>query len=118
MLAGASVVVLLLPALRKRLHRDREEERVTKRFFASLTVIFATTLALLFFQRAAYVNRATNHFEQLAQIVAPFQTEQERLLVRSQFAQVASRQEYVKVLDSLAKVGRENNTRLPEFTVY
>ncbi len=93
-------------------------------------MVEATTkpvLILLFFllifsmvqaTQVAYVNRAITHFEQLSAMAAPYMTEQQRLMVRSQFSQVGSRSDYVSLIDSLASTCRSKNLKLPSFSAW
>lgn len=120
MMIGASIMTLLAPDLRRRLNvMQGGNAAASLKFSLKLLFVFVTTLAILLFQRTAYINRAVNHFEQLAQIVAPYQTEQERLLVRSKFAQMISRDQYEQLIRSLVEFARSRGiTSAPQFSIY
>jgi hypothetical protein len=117
-MAGITTVVLFLPAFRRKVQKERESGTSGKPFRAALVLLFATTMALLLFQRIAYVNRAANYYEQLATIAAPYLTETQRLQVRSQFAQVTTRAQYVALIEQLRTAALSNRAHAPEFTIY
>ena len=120
MMTGISTMTLLGPDIRRRLSvRLRGDATASHKFSSKLLFVFVTTLIILLFQRTTYINRAVNHFEQLAQIVAPYQREQDRLLVRSKFAQIVSRAQYVQLIGSLEELAHSQGvTSLPQFTIY
>lgn len=117
-MSGVTASVLVLPILMRRINADRKNDSSARRFTTVLILVFVTTIALLLCQRVIYINRATNHFEQLAQIASPYQSEAERLLIRSQFAQVTTREQYTKVVGLLSVVALSNKARIPGFTIY
>lgn len=121
-LTGITAVVLLLPILRRKARRDREggpeAGMNAKRFRGALVLVFTTTMAVLLFQRTAYINRAANYFEQLTAITAPYLTESERLQFRSRFAQVATREQYLALVSELRSVAKSNRANVPDFTIY
>lgn len=117
-LAGITIAAIVLPFLLKRRLSNQIVQRSTRQFAISLLMIFTTTFVLLLFQRVIYVNNAINYFEQLCLIVEPYQTEQERSLIRSEYAQATTRQEYVAIVERLAKIAKNNNAKIPEFNIY
>jgi hypothetical protein len=116
--AGITTVVLFGRSLRSRLRQSAPQEAPKRSFVLTLLLVFTTTMVLLLFYRVAYINRAANYVDQLSQIIAPYQTERERLLVRSQFAQVVTRDEYVKLVESLRATAASHALKVPEFTIY
>jgi hypothetical protein len=81
-------------------------------------IVFLLVFSMVQATQVAYVNRAITHFNQLYAIAAPFVPDEQRLVFRSQFAQVASREDYVKVVDGLVQVCRGKNIAVPEFSIW
>jgi hypothetical protein len=120
-MTGIAMGMLIFPLFKRQLRNadgDKALSAVPGKFGVALLLIFLTTLLLLLFQRAAYINRAANYLEQLANIAAPYQTEKERLLVRSKFAQIVSRDQYVLLIRSLEELARSHGASVPRFAIY
>jgi hypothetical protein len=65
-----------------------------------------------------YVNRAVTHVQQLLAIVDPYIQENERLMYRSQFAQISSREDYVKLTNALTAACQAKSLKVPNFAVW
>lgn len=65
-----------------------------------------------------YVNRAATHVQQLLAIVDPYIQENERLMYRSQFAQISSREDYVKLTNALTAACQAKSLKVPNFAVW
>ncbi len=63
-----------------------------------------------------YVSSAASHFEQDFAICSPYISETDRLFIRSQYAQMRSRDDYNRLLQRLEDVAHSNGVSLPEFT--
>jgi hypothetical protein len=83
-----------------------------------LLVIFALVFSVVQASQVAYVNRAVTHFQQLSAIAAPHLSENQRLAVRSRFAQIATRDDYVKLVEELSGLCRSKSLRVPQFEVW
>lgn len=83
-----------------------------------ILVVFVLVFFIVQASQVAYVNRAITHFNQLSAIAAPYLSESERLIHRSQFAQITSRADYVKVVESLAATCQSKNLNVPSFSVW
>ncbi|WP_284336584.1 hypothetical protein [Comamonas sp. NoAH] len=118
LMAGATTTVLFRRNLLHVVRGPAGEQRRQRPFVVTLLLVFTTTMMLLLVYRVAYVNRAANYFERLSHIVAPLQTDLQRVQVRSQFAQVTTREEFVKVIDGMRSLARANNLKVPDFTIY
>jgi len=68
--------------------------------------------------QVAYINRAITHFNQLSAISAPYLSEQQRLMSRSEFARISSKANYEKVISDLRSVCMKNGVKPPEFSVW
>ena len=84
----------------------------------SICVLFMFVFGGVQITQLAYINRAIGHFNQLHSIAAPYLTEEQRLNFRSRFSQVASRDDYVGIVNGLSEVCRGKNLRIPEFSVW
>jgi len=83
-----------------------------------MIVIFLLIFSIVQASQTAYINRAITYFQQLSAIAAPYLSDEQRLLIRSRFAQISTREDYAKLEDELAKVCRARNQRLPDFKVW
>lgn len=81
-------------------------------------LIFLLVFSIVQANQLAYINRAITHVHQLLAIVDPHIREEERLLYRSQFAQISSSEDYAKLTSALEAIGRSNNLRVPDFAVW
>ncbi|MBK6741858.1 MAG: hypothetical protein IPG66_02345 [Hydrogenophilales bacterium] len=99
---------------------DLEPEKVARFLSKPLLVVFVIMVAFSVIQanQVAYVNRAVTHFDQLMSIVAPSLPEIDRLSFRSQFAQIASGEDYEKLVSSLEQLCNEKGLRAPSFSVW
>ena len=84
---------------------------------SSMLTILVITLTVQNF-RMVYVIRATNHMEQLQRVVAPYASEQQRLVFASRFASMHTREQYIALKSDLVKIANTNNIRVPDFDVY
>ncbi len=86
--------------------------------FAVAFVVFVSAFSLVQTVQLSYVNRAATHFNQLLIIAGPHLQEAERTLYRSQFAQVATREDYEAIVRSLAELCGKHSLRTPTFDVW
>lgn len=95
---------------------DRAIRVVVKPFFVFLIVLLVFSIVQA--NQLAYVNRAITHVDQLFEITDPYVRDDERMMYRSQFAQVSSSEDYAKLTTSLEQICRAKNLRVPEFSVW
>jgi hypothetical protein len=81
-------------------------------------LIFALVFSMVQANQLAYVNRSITHVHQLLAIVDPYIREDERLLFRSQFAQIASSEDYSKLTSALEAICNAKALKVPEFAVW
>jgi hypothetical protein len=81
-----------------------------------LFTLLATVLILG--NREIYVVRASAYINQLQQIASPFISNEHAKSLRSSFAQVQTRAEYVSLVESLLSVIKNNNAHAPIFSVF
>jgi hypothetical protein len=98
----------------------RRVAKIASPLFFALLVVQAVTSGALIIQtaRLSYIIRAANYIEQCQRIVAPFQSNDERLLLTSAFARIDSKTSYIAVLDRLQNVAQSNAIKLPDFDVF
>lgn len=65
-----------------------------------------------------YINSAIVHYEQSIAIVTPCVSTYELSVFNSRFARVASKNDYVALMDDVAKVGRRGNLNLAQFNIW
>ena len=77
-------------------------------------------LSVLLFQRItlSYVSGAITHFEQVYTICLPYLSESERASIRSDFARIRSKKDYVQVLDKLQETALKHSVLTPNFAAW
>lgn len=65
-----------------------------------------------------YINSAIVHYEQSLAIVTPYASTYELSVLNSRFARIASKNDYVALMDDVAKVGRRGNLNLAQFNIW
>jgi hypothetical protein len=116
-----SVFMLLFAYHRVKAEKEPVPSLVSDRLFAAVSVsmvVFLTAFSLIQAVQISYVNRAATHFDQLLNIAGPHLTDSERILYRSRFAQIATREDYASLVHSLDVLCRKNKFRTPEFDVW
>ena len=120
---GMLLAMPLARLLRRKEDRNRSSASDITRFmrkplfFLTIPIIFSIILSVQFF-RVMYVVRAANHVEQLQRIIAPFITQEQRIVFQSRFAQVTTRHEYVQLVVELRNIAAKNDAKSPEFNAY
>jgi len=106
-----------LAVLQQRIGRLDRELKWLERATVLFGVFFLSVLVFRSFT-LGYISSAVTHFEQSYTICLPFLTEPERANIRSRFALIRSRSEYVGVLERLKSVATKNGVSLPKFTAW
>ena len=83
-----------------------------------LFVAFLLVFSIVQSSQVTYINRAITHFNQLFAIAAPYLSEQQRLMNRSEFARISSKADYERVVADLRSVCMKNGVKPPEFSVW
>jgi hypothetical protein len=89
----------------------------------SATMVWLILLAFFVFftihsNQISYVNRAITHVHQLFAIVDPYIQESERLMYRSEFSQVSSSRDYIKLTTKLEAICLSKKLKAPKFVVW
>jgi hypothetical protein len=69
-------------------------------------------------QRTIYISRAAAHFNRLCAIAEPHINQGELALIKSSFAQISTRAEYIDLTKRLSAIISANKAKVPEFLVY
>lgn len=94
------------------------------RFLLSLfkPSLFLSFLMAAFFiiqaNQLAYTNRAITHFNQLLAIAGPALSEKDQLTLKSNFAQIASGEDYERLVTQLESICKEKGFKVPTFSVW
>jgi hypothetical protein len=91
------------------------------RFFRRFTLLLLMLLTSIFAFRSlsiGYTTGAIDHFEQSFAICLPFMSPRERDDVRSRFARIQTKSDYVAVLSMLEQKARQNSLEIPKFSVW
>lgn len=94
----------------KKLIMNREKKWVKILLF--FYIVFTIALALSSLLRITFINQSVTYYNQLFNIAAPFINEDERLMMRSKFGQIQSKDNYDEIINSLLKVARQNNLQI------
>lgn len=87
-------------------------------FSLKLIILFGVILIFFILFRSTYINRAITHYEQMTAIVAPYITEHEKIDIKSKFAQIKTKDDYVRIINRLTQVAQENKLYVPTFSIY
>ena len=68
--------------------------------------------------KGRYINTAIVHYKQSVSIVAPAATDAELALFNSQFARVASKNDYEVLMADIARVGARVSLTIPAFKAW
>jgi hypothetical protein len=93
------------------------QHRFLRRFTVFLLLLLTSILAFRSLS-ITYTTGAVDHFEQSFAICLPFMSPQERDDVRSRFARIRTKSDYVAVLSMLEQKARQNNLEVPKFSVW
>jgi hypothetical protein len=91
------------------------------RFFRRLALLLLLLLTSIFGFRSlsiTYTTGAIDHFEQSFAICLPFMSPQKRDDIRSRFARIRTKGDYVAVLSTLEQRAMQNNVKIPKFSVW
>ena len=90
----------------------------TLRFATQLSSLFLTVLIagqLISLEKLSYINSADAHYHQVMRVVLPYLDAGEQVKVESNFAQIASREDYVRVLSVLESKCKSHALNVPKF---
>jgi hypothetical protein len=106
--AGESGKTFFLP-----LHQSRNLK------MALLVSYFLVMFSLMFRHvSVSYTSRAVEHFEQMLTICLPTLPGPERDQIRSDFACMKTRADYIKIIENLEAKARANNRNVPSFSIW
>ena len=83
-----------------------------------ILVVFLLVFSAVQANQVAYENRAITHFNQLLAIASPYLREDERIMFRSRFAQISSKDDYAKLVEALTAICRAQKLKTPEFSIW
>lgn len=65
-----------------------------------------------------YINTAIVHYEQSVNVIAPFVSERDLIILRSRFARVSSKEDYELLMSDIRHVGEKNGVMLAKFSTW
>jgi hypothetical protein len=83
--------------------------------FVVLNVIFFLSICTFRFITLSYISSAVTNYEQSYTICLPFLSDAEGSSIRSEYAQIHNKEDYVHVLQKLEAVAASHNISLPSF---
>jgi len=84
-------------------------------YFLSFACLFIYSETMVSLVRRHYVSSADAHYHQVLHVALPYLDTAERSEVESEFAQISSRSDYVKVLSKLEKLCNDHSRYVPAF---
>jgi|ERR1019366_5445186 hypothetical protein len=103
-----------LTELEGELNTLRRKARVWENF-AVLIGIFLLVICIFRVNTLLYISSAVTNYEQSYTICLPFLADSERFAIRSEYAQIHHKDDYVRVLQKLQAVATAHNISLPQF---
>lgn len=76
-----------------------------------LIVLIVTTLNIV---QTVYINNAITYYDQLIAITSPYVDPHQIQIFNSEYAQIANKQDYIKLINQLNIIGDTGNQRLPK----
>lgn len=117
--------VFVRTTLRRRLASKQPDElrrllQRVRRLLTIMTCIGVVLGAVIFvrFLMHSYVNQAVTHFEQSMRIISPHLDVLEEKKLRSSFASIQNRREYVEVMARIGEIAQRNKKELPKFSAW
>jgi hypothetical protein len=103
--------------LRGRLERQLRNLRNARRSDTVVSVLLVICLvgALIVWNKFSYVNSADAHYHHVLRIALPYLAAGEQAQIDSDFAQIRTRKDYVKVLSKLESQCKAHGLTVPEF---
>ncbi|MFN6340023.1 MAG: hypothetical protein ACK41W_15020 [Cyanobacteriota bacterium] len=104
---------------------DRQSERRgsslktirVRKIIRIMNVLFAFIIVVIG-NREIYVSRTSAYARQLQDIAAPFLDDQASKTIRSRFAQVRTKKEFIELVEVLKRTIRKKNAYFPERSLY
>ena len=96
-------------------NRTEERKAWRKAIFSLLPLVFFCFFRLT---TLTYVSGAVDQYEQSYTICLPYLSEKEREQIRSQFAQIRTKEDYKEVLSKLVSVASTNKIKVPDFSIW
>jgi hypothetical protein len=84
-------------------------------YVMSLVISVGLVSSFVSVVRHSYINSADAHYHQMLRIVSPYLDAREQAEVESDFAQISSREDYVKVLARLESQCKAHERTIPKF---
>ena len=83
-----------------------------------LGIMLLTFLLMFRYVSVSYVSGAVDNFEQTFTVCLPYLTTDERDEIRSKFAQVRTKDDYIAIMDRLKSNAVKNKLKIPNFSVW
>ena len=107
----------LSPKEDKNISNEGSSDVQRYRFILILMIIFFIVIMTWSGFRNAYINDQITYYHQLYDTVAPFIDEEEKLMIKSNFAQIKNKNDYDVIINQLKKIADENNQTYTEYTI-
>jgi len=95
-------------------HMLSDDKKIVK-IIIFFYLIFAFGLLNSLILKTYFINRSIVRYNQLFNITAPYVTENERLIIQSEFGQIKSKNDYDEIIKSLIQTAKQNNIEVKNF---
>lgn len=107
-----------LVALEKRVMSSSSKKLVFYGYILCLTAVILSIGKAVTLTKDVYVNDAVTHYEKLFNATRPYLETNEAILIKSEFAQIRKRSDYVKIIKKLEKTAINNDLIIPNFEIW
>jgi hypothetical protein len=116
--ANMDLVMAQDPATRKATAQAKIARLQRIRFVAIALVALSLSAQVFMAQRTIFISRSAAHFYRLCAIAEPHIDQGELALIKSSFAQMSTRAEYIDLTNRLSAISRANKAKVPDFLIY
>jgi hypothetical protein len=83
-----------------------------------LLATFVICISILDKVQYEYINSAITYYQQMNVINRPYLSQNENLRIESEFAQISSKEDYVKIVNNLKDIALKNKQKVPTFDIW
>lgn len=107
-----------LVALEKMVMSSSSKKLVFYSYIFGLMVIIMSIVKAVTLTKDVYVNDAVTHYEKLFNATRPYLETNEAILIKSEFAQIRKRSDYVNIIKKLEKTAINNDLLISNFEIW
>jgi len=89
-----------------------------KQFLVILFLVFVSIFMLFSCFRSSYINDKITYYEQLYDTISPHIDEENRIMIKSEFAQIRTKEDYNRIINNLIEIADMNNQTYREYNLF